>query len=111
MRAVAAQFGQPGLQCCKGIRSQAVVNPAAALSIRQQPRFAKHPEMKRELRLGEVEITGEVTDAAFTLRERMDYVEADRVGQCFEQLPRLLAIEGVLDHKSSVPRSVWINII
>ena len=67
--------------------------------------------MKRELRLGEVEITGEVTDAAFTLRQRMDHVEADRVGQCFEQLPRLLAIEGVLDHKSSAPRSVWINII
>ena len=111
MRAVAAQFGQPGLQCCKGIRLQAVVDPAAALSIRQQPRLAKHPEMKRELRLGEVEITGEVTDAAFTLRQRMDHVEADRVGQCFEQLPRLLAIEGVLDHKSSVPRSVWINII
>ena len=67
--------------------------------------------MKRELRLGEVEITCEVTDAAFTLRKRMDHVEADRVGQCFEQLPRLLAIEGVLDHKSSVPLSAWINII
>ena len=36
--------------------------------------------MKRELRLGEVEITCEVTDAAFTLRQRMDHVEADRVG-------------------------------
>lgn len=41
----------------------------------------------------------------------MDHVEADRVGQCFEQLSRLLNIESVLDHKSSVPRSVWINII
>ena len=108
---MAAQFGQPGFQCCEGIRLQAVVDPAAALPIRQQPRLSKHPEMKRELRLGEVEITGEVTDAAFALRQRMDHVEADRVGQCFEQLPRLLDIEGVLDHKSSVPRSVWINII
>jgi len=67
--------------------------------------------MKRELRLGEVEITSEVTYAAFTLRQCMDYVEADRVGQCFEQLPRLLTIQGVLDHNSSVPRSNWINII
>ena len=107
---MAAQFGQPGLQCCKGIRLQAVVDPAAALPIRQQPRLAKHPEMKRELRLGKVEITGEVTDAAFTLRQCMDYVEADRVGQCFEQPPRLLTIDGVLDHRSSGPHSVWINI-
>ena len=67
--------------------------------------------MKGELRLGEVEITGEVADAAFALRQCMNHVEADGVGQCFEQLPRLLDIEGVLDHKSSVPRSVWINII
>jgi len=41
----------------------------------------------------------------------MDHVEADRVGQRLEQLPGLLDIEGVLDHKSSAPRSVWINII
>ena len=67
--------------------------------------------MKRELRLGEVEITGEVTNASFALCQRMDHVEADRVGQCFEHLPGLLGAEGVLDHRSSVPRSVWINII
>jgi len=108
---VAAQLGQPGFQGCQGIRLQAVVDPAAALPVRQQPRFSKHPEVEGEFRLGEVEITGEITDASFALRQRMDHVEADRVGQCFEQLPRLLAVEGVLDHKSSVPRSVWINII
>ena len=106
-----AQFGQPGFQGCQGVRLQAVVDPAAALPIRQQPRLSQHPEMERELRLGEVELTGEVTDASFPLCQRMDHVETDRVGQCFEQLPRLLSIEGVLDHKSSVPRSVWINII
>ena len=108
---MAAQFGQPGFQCCKRIRLQAVVDPAAALPIRQQPRLSQHPEMEREPRLGEVEITGEVTDTSFALRQRMDHVETDRVGQCFEQLSRLLPVEGVLDHKSSVPRSVWINII
>ena len=108
---MAAQLGQPGFQCSQGIRLQAVVDPAAALAIRQQPRLSQHPEMKRELRLGEVEISGEVTDAAFALRQRMDYVETDRVGQCFEQLPRLIPVEGVLDHKSSAPRTVWINII
>ena len=106
-----AQFGQPGFQGCQGVRLQAVVDPAAALPIRQQPRLSQHPEMERELRLGEVELTGEVTDASFPLCQRMDHVETDRVGQCFEQLPRLLPVEGVLDHKSSVPRSVWINII
>ena len=108
---MAAQIGQSGFQCRQGIRLQAVVDPAAALPVLQQPRFAKHSEMERELRLGEVEITGEVTDASFALRQRMDHVETDRVGQCFEQLPRLLPVEGVLDHKSSAPRSVWINII
>ena len=107
---MAAQFGQPGFQCCQDIRLQAVVDPAAALPTRQQPRLSQHPEMERELRLGELEITGEVTDASFPLRQHMDHVETDRVGQCFEQLPRLLPIEGVLDHTSSVPRSVWINI-
>ena len=106
-----AQFGQPGFQGCQGVRLQAVVDPAAALPIRQQPRLSQHPEMEREFRLGEVELTGEVTDASFPLCQRMDHVETDRVGQCFEQLPRLLPVEGVLDHKSSVPRSVWINII
>ena len=106
-----AQFGQPGFQGCQGVRLQAVVDPAAALPIRQQPRLSQHPEMERELRLGEVELTGELTDASFALRQRMDHFETDRVGQCFEQLPRLLPVEGVLDHKSSVPRSVWINII
>ena len=108
---MAAQFGQPYLQCCQGIRLQAVVDPAAALPIRQQPRFSKHLEVKREFRLGEVEITGEITDAPFALGQRMDHVEADRVGQRLKQLPGLLDIEGVLDHKSSAPRSVWINII
>ena len=103
MRAVAAQLGQPGLQGRKGIRLQAVVDPAAALTVRQQPRFAKHPEVKGELRLGEVEISGEITDAAFTLSQRMDYVQADGVGKRFEQLPGLFGIQGVLDHKSCIP--------
>ena len=111
MAAVAAQFSQPGFQCCQAVRLQSVVDPAAALSVCQQPRLSKHPEMKRELRLGEVEITGEVADASFALRQCMDHVEADRVGQCFEQLSRLLNIEGVLDHKSRIARSAWINII
>ena len=106
-----AQLRQPGFQCCQGVRLQAVVDPAAALSVCQQPCFAKHLEMKRELRLGEVEITGEVADASFALRKCMDHIEADRVCQCFKQLPRLLDIEGVLDHKSRSARSAWINII
>ena len=108
---MAAQLGQPGFQGFQGVRLQAVVDPAAALPVCQQPRFAKHPEMKGELRLGEVEISCEITDASFALCQRMDHVEADRVGQCFEQLPRLLDIEGVLDHKSRTARSAWINII
>ena len=108
---MAAQLGQPGLQCCERIRLQAVVDPAAALPVCEQSCFSKHPEVKRELRLGEVEVSSEVTDASFALRQRMDHVEADRVGQCFEHLPRLFDIEGVLDHKISLPRSAWINII
>ena len=108
---MAAQLGQPGLQCCKGIRLQAVVDPAAALTVRQQPRFSKHPEVKGELRLGEVEISGEITDAAFALSQRMDHVQADGVGQRFEQLPGLLGIEGVLGHKSCIPCSALIKII
>ena len=66
--------------------------------------------MERELRLGELEITGELTDAPFALRQRMDHVEADGVGQCFKQPPRLFDIEGVLDHKNRAARSAWINI-
>ena len=66
--------------------------------------------MERELRLGEIELTGEVTDASFPLRQRMDHVEADGVGQCFKQPPGLFDIEGVLDHKNRAARSAWINI-
>ena len=106
-----AQFGQPGLQGCQGIRLQAVIDPAAALPVHQQSRFPQHLEVKGEFRLGKMEICCQIADAAFAPRQRMDHVEADGVSQRFEQLPRLLSIEGVLDHKSSVPRSVWINII
>ena len=56
------------------------------------------------------ELTGELTDAPFALRQRMDHVEADGVGQCFKQPPRLFDIEGVLDHKNRAARSAWINI-
>ena len=108
---MATQLSQPGLQSFQSIRLQAVVDPATALPVHQQPGFSKHPEVKREFRLGKMEIAGEITDAAFPLGQRMDHVEANGVGQRFEQLPRLLTIKGVLDHKSSVPCSVWINII
>ena len=100
---MAAQLGQPALQCCKGIWLQPVVNPAAALSVCQQPRFTKHPEVKGEFGLGEVEIPGEITDAAFSLCQHLDHLKADRVGQRFEHLPGLLGIQSVLDHKSHIP--------
>ena len=100
---MAAQSGQPGLQCGEGIRLQPVVDPAAALSVRQQSRFTQNLEVKGELRLGQVEIPCQVTDAAFAKRQRMDHLKPDRVGQCFEHPPRLLGIEGVLDHKSCIP--------
>ena len=59
--------------------------------------------MKGEFRLGEVEISGEITHAAFSLCQRVDHLEADGVGQRFEHLPGLLGIQGVLDHKSLIP--------
>ena len=58
-----------------------------------------------------MEISGEVTDAAFALRQSMDHVQADGVSKRFEHLPGLLDIEGVLDHRSRLHRSALINII
>ena len=108
---MAAQFSQPGLQCRQGIRLQPVVDPAAALPVHQQSRVPQHLEVKGEFGLGKIKIAGQITDAAFALRQCMDHVQADGVGQRFEQLPGLLGIQGVLDHKSRIPRSVWIKII
>ena len=88
---------------------QPVVDPATALAICQQPRLAQHPEVKGELGLGEVEIFGQITHAAFSIRQSMNHLKANRVGQGLEHWPGLVGAEGVLNHRSCFPQPIWIN--
>ncbi len=41
--------------------------------------------MKRELRLGQIQMAGEVTDAALAMLQGLDHLQADRFGQGAQQ--------------------------
>ena len=46
--------------------------------------------MKRQPRLGQIQIRGEITDAAFTVLQGLHDLKADRLGQGAQQLLRLI---------------------
>jgi hypothetical protein len=41
--------------------------------------------MKREFRLGQIQVAGEVTDAAFAVLQGVHHLQADRFGQGAQQ--------------------------
>ena len=97
------QGGQPVLQRGEGIRLQAVIGPAAAVSVSQQPAIPQHAQVKRQARLGDSQIRGEITDATFALGQGVDHVKTSGVCKSLQGLPGLLCGEGVLHHLSGFP--------
>jgi len=101
---VTAQITEPGLEISDHQRLQAVVNPAAALAIGDQPRLLQHPQMEGQLGLGEIQIAGQITDAAFTLPQLQQDPLPGGIRQGLEQAAGLIGAEpgvsGVLLHQS-----------
>jgi len=50
--------------------------------------------MKRELRLGQIQICGEIADAALTAAQRLNHLQAEGFGEGSEERPGLLGLEG-----------------
>ena len=69
---------------------QAVVDPAALLAGQDQPSVLEHLEMERQFRLGQIQIAGEVTDAALTVLKGLHHLQPNRLGQGAEQLLSLI---------------------
>ena len=50
--------------------------------------------MKGELRLGQIQIAGEIADAALTARQGFHHLQTHRIGEGLQQLARLVGLEG-----------------
>jgi len=92
--AAGGQLAEPVLQGGQGGGIEAVIDPAALLAGTDQAGLFEHLEVKRELRLGQIQIGGEVTHAALTAGQRLNHLQAEGFGEGPEQRPGLLGLEG-----------------
>ena len=87
-------MAKPVLQGGQGGGVEAVIDPAALLAGTDQAGLLQHLEMKRELRLGQIQIGGEIADAALTAAQRLNHLQAEGFGEGPEERPGLLGLEG-----------------
>ena len=87
-------MSEPVLQGGQGGGVEAVIDPAALLAGTDQAGLLQHLEMKRELRLGQIQIGGEIADAALTAAQRLNHLQAEGFGKGPEERPGLLGLEG-----------------
>ena len=50
--------------------------------------------MEGELRLGQLQVAGEIAHAALTARQGLHHLQAHRIGEGLQQLARLISLEG-----------------
>lgn len=74
--------------------SDAVVRPAAFLSIEHQSRILQHTEVERESRLSGVEVVLEIADALFPAPKLLEDAESRLIGQRMKELRRASRVDG-----------------
>ena len=85
---------EPVTQLQQGCGLQPVVNPAALLTGRDQAGFLHDLEVKRELRLRQLQRRGEITDAALPIPEGRQHAQADWISQRPQKQLRPLESKG-----------------